>query len=207
MSAQSRYLAFLINGVRQELGDEDPANFTWQEHELVSHIQKALRDLSRVAPCERKSTLQTGASRDVDISTLTPRVLSYGKKGILKVEFPAGETPELYRNFEVWGDTLTLKLAHTPTAGKDVNIWWAQFHEVTTTSTTLTPDTEDIVIGGACASALMTWGQAHLNDVNVGGAAVASQMVTMGMTKLGLFRQALDRLRPILITQEYDEGA
>ena len=205
MTAQ--FIAYLVNRARETLADEDPANYRWQEHELVSHIQKALREISKVAPYEKKSTLQTMASRDLDISTLVPRVLSYGRRGILKVEYPTGETPSRYRNFEMWGDTLTLKLDHTPPAGKDINIWWAQFHEVTTTSTTLTPELEDIVVEGLSAYAMLAWGQAHLNDVNVGGAAVASQMVTMGITKLGLFRQALDRLRPILITQEYDEGA
>ena len=191
----SHYLAFLVNGVRQELADEDPVNYRWTEQELISHLQKAMQELSKVAPYEKKSTLTTAASRDLSITSLVPRVLSYWQRGVQRVEYQAERC-----NFEVWDNTLTLDF--TPTAGKDINIWWAQFHEVTTTSTTLTAELENIVVDGACAYALMAWGTAHLPDINAGGPMTPSQMRDTGLAKLGLFRQARDRLRRI---QKYEE--
>src|SRR3972149_66895 len=55
--------------LRQELHDEDSANYRWTDAGLNRHIDRAVRELSAVWPRERKTTAQTAAgSREVSVT-------------------------------------------------------------------------------------------------------------------------------------------
>ena len=55
--------------VRNDLHDEDSANYRWTDGELDRHIQRAVRDFSLAYPLEAKTALAaTPGSRDISIS-------------------------------------------------------------------------------------------------------------------------------------------
>lgn len=192
------FLAFLQNGVRQQLQDSNSANYRWTDPEIITHIQAAMDDVSRISPQEQKTTLTTvAATKDISISSLTNRVRSYGKQGIRRVEYKVGSDPPNYRNFEVWGDVLTLKISWNPVGSEDVYVWWGAFHEVTTTSTTLDAELDKLVIEGAVAYAMVAWGNAHIDKVSKGGEDSATTMITAGMSKMAQFLFNLNRIRRI----------
>src|SRR3989304_2626161 len=129
--------------LRQELHDEDSANSRWTDAVLNRHIDRAVRELSAVWPRERKTTAQTAAgSRDVSV-TLDQLVR------IEAVEYPTGEWPPAFVQWQLYGSALTLLLESAPAAVADVNVYWGQLHAVDATQSTLPTAAEDAVGTGA----------------------------------------------------------
>jgi len=205
----SHYLAYLLNETRQALADEG-TTLIWEDHELETHILKAVEEVSEVAPNEQVDTLTTTASKDLDISSLTNRVTNWGIGGFhpqYGVEFEVSQEPAVYRNFHVRGDVLSMRLSSTPAADKSVNVRWAQYHKVTRTSTTLTPYLEKVVIEGACAYALLAWASSptNINMVHEGGPNVVPAVAQAGDKKMAFFLRSLEGLRPVMTMPEYSE--
>src|SRR3990170_6033525 len=96
--------------LRQELHDEDSANYRWTDAVLNRHIDRAVRELSAVWPRERKTTAQTAAgSRDVSV-TLDQLVR------IEAVEYPTAEGAAAFGQGQLDGSGLTLLLESAPAA-------------------------------------------------------------------------------------------
>ena len=70
-------LAEMRTIVRRDLHDEDDTNYRWTNDELDRHIAHAVKDFSKAIPYEQKATkATTSGSRDLDISTLTDRIIA-----------------------------------------------------------------------------------------------------------------------------------
>src|SRR3989304_4824206 len=129
--------------LRQELHDEDSANYRWTDAVLNRHIDRAVRELSAVWPRERKTTAQTAAgSREVSVP-LDQLVR------IEAVESPTGEWPPAFVQWQLYGSVLTLLLESAPAAVADVNVYWGQLHAVDATQSTLPTAAEDAGVTGA----------------------------------------------------------
>lgn len=175
--------------VRTDLHDEDPANERWEDAELDRHIKRALLEYSQVSPLEQKTTLQTTAgSREIDVSSLAPRVR------IVAAEYPAGEYPPAYVPFSRWGDTLTMDLTAEPGSAQDVNIYWHKVHTING-SVTYPSTHDDIIAGGAAAYAALEWASFASNRLNVGGDDVWGRYMEFGRVRLAAFKEQL-RLLP-----------
>ena len=96
--------------VERDLHDE--TNISWSTNELDRAITRALEEFSYSIPVEDTYDKAALASRDIDISSLSDRVM------IQAVEYPTGNYPKTYVRFSMWGDTLTLHVATEP-AGTD----------------------------------------------------------------------------------------
>ncbi|MDZ4278981.1 MAG: hypothetical protein U1B78_07565 [Dehalococcoidia bacterium] len=189
-------LATIRAAVRQDLHDEDAAVYRWLDAVLDRHVKRALREYSLVSPLEQKSTLTTAAnSRDVSISTLTPRLR------IVAAEYPTGEYPPEYTPFLVWGDTLTLDLEAAPSGTPNVNVLWHKVHDING-SVTFPATHDDIVATGGAAFAALDWASFASNRVNVGGDAVWGRYMEFGQERLKQFQEQLrglpaaNRLQP-----------
>jgi hypothetical protein len=87
-------LTEMITLVRQDMHDEDEANYRWTDGELTRHINRAVGELSESLPFPAKATLPTTAgSRELDISGLNDRIM------VVAVEFPLGANPPSYQQF------------------------------------------------------------------------------------------------------------
>jgi len=113
-------LATMRARVREDLQDEDQANYRWTNDQVDGAIERVVREFSVSYPLRQQTDIATtSGSREIDISSL-------GK--LLKVdsvEFPIDADPRYYQHFEIWGTTLYM----TDTGnGDDARLRWSRQH-------------------------------------------------------------------------------
>jgi len=173
--------------VRRDLHDEDAENYRWSNDELDRHIAHAVRDFSEAVPYEQKATKATTAgSREVDISSITDRVM------VQAAEYPVDRFPKMYQRFSLWGDTITLLGEEVPD-GSNAYIYYGKLHSLGETST-IPALYEDIIAAGACGYAAGEWAVYAINRVNTGGTPTPDDFLKWGQEKLNFFRAELKRL-------------
>ena len=178
--------------VRRDLKDEDAQNYRWSDDELDRHIDHALRDFSKALPREQKSDIATTAgSREIDISSLTNRVI------VFAVEYSIGRWPPLYQRFALYQDILTLLGGEVPD-GSNARIFYGKLHILDASSSSVPSQHEDIVAIGAEGYALVEWAAFSLNRVSVGGEETSQQFRERGEELLRHFRRELARLKSCL---------
>ncbi len=174
--------------VRRDLHDEDADNYRWTDDELDRHIAHAVNDFSEALPLEQKATkATTSGSREVDISSLSDRVM------VEAVEYPVDKYPKRYQRFALWGDTLTLLGDEVPD-GSNAYIYYGKLHTLSAESSTIPTKFEDLVAAGACGYAAVEWAVFAINRVNVGGTPTPREFLSWGNDKLSYFRDELKRL-------------
>jgi hypothetical protein len=187
--------------VRRDLKDEDAGNYRWTNDEIDRHIDHALRDFSKALPREMKTELATTAgSREIDISSLTDRVL------VLAVEYPVDNFPPYYQRFALYQDTLTLLGSEVPD-GSNARIFYGKLHTLNADTSTIPSQHEDIVAVGAEAYALIEWAAYSINRVSLGGEATPQQFRVRGEELLRYFKRELARLKSRLRTSQLYQPA
>jgi hypothetical protein len=181
-------LTEMIARVRQDLHDEDPEQYRWEDSLLSRHITHAVKDFSQACPRETRATLATLAgSREIDVSALTDRIR------IEAVEYPAGLFPKRYSRFSLWSDVLTLLGEDVPD-GTDCNIYYGRLHTLDEAGSSIPSQYEDIIATGTCGYAATELGAYAINRVNIGGADTLEEFLELGQSKLTFFRAELKRL-------------
>jgi hypothetical protein len=174
--------------VRRDLHDEDDSYYRWSDDELDRHIAHAVKDFSEAIPWEQKATQPTtSGSREIDISTITERVM------VQAVEYPVDRFPPVYQRFALWADTITLLGTEVPD-GSDACIYYGKLHILDAETSTIPVQREDLITAGACGYAAVEWALYASNRVNVGGTATPDEFSKWGREKLGYFRKELSRL-------------
>ena len=193
-------LAEMRTIVRRDLHDEDAENYRWTNDELDRHIAHAVKDFSESVPYEQKTTKATTAgSREIDISTLTDRIV------IEAVEYPAAQFPRKYQRYSLWADTLTLLGDDVPD-GSNAYIYYGKLHTLDAQGSTIPEKFEDLVALGAEGYAAVEWAVYATNRVNVGGSATSSEFLKWGREKLQQFKAEvrwLGRTNRIRLTSLY----
>lgn len=186
---------------RQFLSDEfsPDIDLTWQDDELDLHIGHVLSEISKSSPYEVKEELTTIAgSKELDIGDIDDLLF------VDEVEYPAGEDPREFRNFSVWGDTLTMDIDTAPaTTGEDVYLYCAELHSLTESSSTLKPLQELLLVDGVCAYAAIAKSKDYIDKVNIGGARTAADMLVWGENKLAIYKAELRHLVKPRTRREY----
>jgi hypothetical protein len=174
--------------VRRDLHDEDASNYRWTNDEINRHIAHAVKDYSEAVPHEQKATkATTTGSREIDIATLTDRVM------VEAIEYPVGKFPKRYQRFSIWGDTVTLLGSDIPD-GSNTYIYYGKLHTLDASSSTIPAWHEDLVAAGVCGYAAVEWAVFAINRVNIGGSPVPGEFLRWGKEKLDLFQRELKRL-------------
>jgi len=174
--------------VRRDLHDEDAGNYRWTNDEMDRHITHAVKEFSAAVPYEQKATkATTSGSREVDISSLTDRVM------VEAVEYPVDGFPKRYQRFSLWGDALTLLGDEVPD-GSNAYIYYGKLHTISAESSTIPSQYEDLIAAGAEGYAAVEWAVYAVNRVNIGGHMTPGEFLTWGKEKLEFFRQELKRL-------------
>jgi len=189
----------MLTLVRRDLHDEDSNNYQWSDDELTRHINRAVKELSERVPLLTKATLSTtSGSRQVDISSLTNRVV------VQAVEYPVDESPAKYQRFSIWGDTLTIISGGEPN-GANCYIYYGVIHTLDANGSTIPTEYEDLVATGACGYAAIEWAAFAINRVNVGGTITPREYRIWGDERLKIFRDRLKRLgrRQRVRTQQF----
>jgi len=178
--------------IRQFLKDEFQSGvpLDWKNDELDLYIQDILSEISERVPYRVKETLTTTASsRELDISSIEDLL------SIDKLEYKTGQDPRDYRNFnEIDADTIEIDTTLTPSADENVYLYCHKLHQLTESSSTLSPQLERILVLGVTAQAAIAKAQSHINEVNIGGTRAPADMQAWGTGKLALYRADLKRL-------------
>jgi len=174
--------------VRRDLHDEDSENYRWSDDEINRHIAHAISEFSEAMPLEQKETKATTAgSREIDISSLSDRVM------VQAVEYPLDRFPRIYQRFSLWGDAVTLLGDEVPD-GSNACIYYGKLHTLDATSSTIAAVYEDLVSIAGAGYAAVEWAAFAINRVNVGGDTTPREFLNWGQQKLSYFKQEIKRL-------------
>ena len=174
--------------VRRDLHDEDASDYRWTNDELDRHIAHAVKEFSEAIPYEQKATkATTSGSREIDISTITDRVM------VEAVEYPVDKFPRKYQRFTLWGDAMTMLGEEVPD-GSNCYVYYGKLHTLDASSSTIPADLEDVVAAGAEGYAAVEWAVYAVNRVNVGGTMTPGEFLVWGKERLKFFRMELKRL-------------
>jgi hypothetical protein len=180
-------LTTIREAVRLDLKDASDA--LWSDTVLERHILRTVQDYSHVSPVEEKDTLQTDSdSREVDVSTLQPRIR------IVAAEYPTGEYPPVFVPFTLWGEVLTLDVVEDVSGTPDVNVYWHGPHTVDGSGSTFPDSHDNIIVTGAAGYAALEWANYAANRVNVGGEHAWGRYMDFANVRLGEFKAMLRRL-------------
>jgi len=104
---------------------QDTGNAIWTAAEIGTVLDRCLIEIARYRPYMVKETLTTTAdSRDLDISSITDLV------GIEKLEYKVDKYPQQWHNWDLFGDTLTMRVATAPVADESVYLYCRKAHHL-----------------------------------------------------------------------------
>ena len=172
----------------------DPEGERWDDSTLDRHIGRAVRELSLAAPVEATAALETEAGeRELSLAALASELAAAGG-GIVSietVEYPAGRYPPEFASFSVWGETLTLRVEASPSAGEPVVVRYCAMHTLDAEGTSIPPALHDLVATGAAAYAALEWANFATNRINSGGDDVWRRYLEWGQDRLASFSRGL----------------
>lgn len=178
--------------VRQMLSDElkgSDVAYKWTNDEIDVYISDCLIEMAKYSPYEVKETVTTTASsRELPLSSITDLL------EVKEVEYPVDKQPRRFRQFSVFGDDLRMELDTAPSAVANVYLYCKKYHSLSDTASTLNPTLERILVLGVSGKAAITKAQPKINAVNVGGAGVAANLQSWGLTQIALYYEELNKL-------------
>lgn len=178
-------LADIRDRIRNDLHDTDSADYRWPDAQLDRHIARALEEVSLAIPRELITTIATTAgSAELSLSAIS------GLIAVEKAEYPAAQFRPSFVPFSRWADTLTLELETAPD-GADAAISYTARHTLDSSSSTLPPFLEDLVVTGAGAYAVLEIAAFTIDQLNTGGAPVPESYSAWARARLIAFRQLL----------------
>lgn len=158
----------------------------WTKDELIIIAKQCLVEISKSSPRQVIETVKTtAASVQLDISSIEDLI------AIQDVEYPVGNEPRDFRNFNVFGNTLTMEIDLSPAANEDVYLYCKKTHQLTDDTSTLPPQLEEILVKGITGYAAVNKSRWHIRRINVGGSKVAAQMQNWGLAQLAFYNQGL----------------
>src|SRR5579883_1217366 len=107
-----------VPAARRDLDDPNPPAAIWSDADLQRHVLHAVSEYQLWKPLEYLDTAHnlTAGSRTIDVSGIA------GLLRIVAVEYPTGQWPPAYVQFQQWAATLTLFLDGVPTAADPLGV-------------------------------------------------------------------------------------
>jgi len=168
--------------VRQDLQDEDAANYRWSNDEVDGAIQRAVREFSLAYPqMESTDIATTDDSRELDISSLT------GLIAIERVEFPIDADPISYQRFQLWKTTLYMLDKGN---GDDARVRWYKEHTLSTSST-IPAQFEEIIVLGATGYLAASASAYTVDRASIAGKWATINFLKWGQDRLELYQKKL----------------
>lgn len=191
----------VINRISTVLQDTGTA--IWGAAEIRQCIDDALVEIAEYSPYVVLATVTTSeGTKDVDISTITDALW------IDQVEFREDKNPKRFRNFTIRGSKLSMNIDFLPSASENVRLYCAKAHVLSgTTTNTLDPREEQILIDLAAGHAAVNKGRYYINKVPVGSGRPQGELILWGQTKVEQARQRLQRISQPRCTEEWPRDA
>lgn len=163
--------------VREDLQDEDSADYHWTDDQIDGAIQRVVAEYSAAAPIEKQDDLATTPDdTEIDISTLANLMK------VESIEFPIGLRELSYQHFHFWAGRLFMSDKGT---GQDARVRWLQKHTLDSVSSTIPEEHDEIIILGATGYLAMS-----ASAYTVDRASIAGRFGTMNYRAWGKERLA-----------------
>lgn len=172
------FLAGYETNLRNDLKDLDSTNYLWATSELDRHIAHAVNDYTRVNPqvLSQTQTVVADANGNTWRQQISP--IPSGYIFAVRVEYPidnegqSSASPGPYPSYlkfweEIVGQgSLYLPVGDPPTAGDSIKVWYAAVHSVTSGSSTIPTEHEELITLGASAYAATAAARYAQNRLN-----------------------------------------
>jgi hypothetical protein len=127
--------------VREDLQDTDSQNYRWTDDEVDGAIDRVVTEYSLQAPIEQQDDIATtDGDTELDISSLS------GLLKIESVEFPIGRNPKYLQKLDYWAGRLYME---DEGDGTDARVRWLKKHTLTSQTSTIPAEHEEIIVLGA----------------------------------------------------------
>jgi len=181
--------------VRQDLQDEDDANYRWTNDQVDGAIDRVVLEFSLVKPIQQQDDIATvESSRDIDISSLS------GLIGVESVEFPIGENPSYYQKFRIWQDTIQMA---DEGDGDDARVRWYKEHTLDAESSTIPTQLEEIIVLGATGYLASSASVYTVDKATIAGKWATINFLKWGQTRLDRYEKKLKALKSRIISKEF----
>lgn len=168
------YLTDALAKLRQDLQDEDSADYRWTTARLQRAVAKALRAYSAACPLTATATINAvDGQRDYSLAAVTAVVNR--PEAILRAEYHYNSTdptyPTPWRNFEVHDGVLRILDEDAPASGDVIRLYYTTEHTFTDATRTFAPEDEDLLLEGAAAYAMQAYARYTVNRITTDGTA------------------------------------
>jgi len=188
-------LATMRARVREDLQDEDDANYRWTNDQVDGAIERVVLEFSLVKPIQQQDDIATTeSSRDIDISSLT------GLIRVESVEFPIGENPSYYQKFRIWQDTIQMDDEGN---GDDARVKWYKEHTLDAESSTIPTQFEEIIVLGATGYLATSASVYTVDKATIAGKWATINFLEWGQTRLERYEKKLKALKSRVISKEF----
>jgi len=172
---------------------DDPSARIWSTADLQRHVLHALTEYQLWKPLEALDTGHslTAGSRSVDVSDLSTL------ERILAVEYPTGQWPPAYVEFQQWATTLTLLLDGVPAATDPLglNLYLLLRHTVDGSHCTVDPADDEVIVAGSVHYAALEYSFLSAGVINAAGPNTWLRYRDLALDKAAEFRDALQTVR------------
>jgi len=187
-------LATMRARVREDVQDEDEANYRWTNDQVDGAIERVVMEFSIVHPIQQQDDIATvESSRDIDISSLS------GLIRVESVEFPIGENPSYYQKFRIWQDTIQMSDEGN---GSDARVRWYKEHTLAESST-IPSQFEEIIVLGATGYLAASASVYTVDKATIAGKWATINFLKWGKERLDRYEKKLRALKSRIITREF----
>jgi len=187
-------LATMRARVREDLQDEDEANYRWTNDQVDGAIERVVKEFSIVYPIQQQDDIATvGSSRDIDISSLSDLI------SVESVEFPIGENPSHYQKFRIWQDTIQMSDEGN---GDDARVRWYKEHTLAESST-IPSQFEEIIVLGATGYLAASASVYTVDKATIAGKWATINFLKWGQERLDRYEKKLRALKSRIISKEF----
>jgi len=187
-------LATMRARVREDLQDEDEANYRWTNDQVDGAIERVVREFSIVKPIQQQDDIATvESSRDIDISSLT------GLIRVESVEFPIGQNPSHYQKFRIWQDTIQMD---DEGDGSDARVRWYKEHTLAESST-IPSQFEELIVLGATGYLAASASVYTVDKATIAGKWATINFLKWGKERLDRYEKKLKALQSRVIAREF----
>jgi len=188
-------LATMRARVREDVQDEDDANYRWTNDQVDGAIERVVKEFSIVSPIQQQDDIATvESSRDIDISSLS------GLIRMESVEFPIGENPSHYQKFRIWQDTIQMS---DEGDGGDARVRWYKEHTLDAESSTIPTQFEEIIVLGATGYLATSASVYTVDKATIAGKWATINFLKWGEQRLDRYEKKLKALKSRVITREF----
>jgi len=188
-------LATMRARVREDLQDEDDANYRWTNDQVDGAIERVVQEFSTAKPIQQQDDIATvESSRDIDISSLS------GLIGVESVEFPIGENPSYYQKFRIWQDTIQMA---DEGDGDDARVRWYKEHTLDAESSTIPTQFEEIIVLGATGYLAASASVYTVDKATIAGKWATINFLKWGEQRLERYEKKLRALKSRIISKEF----